>query len=88
MYCGMEAQNLKKEILYRDTRRGIKELDIVFNRYIPNKLDSLSVEDLKSLAHIVRQTDLDLLDWLGKRQAPEHIDPVIFNQLVDELHRS
>ena len=42
--------NIKKQILYRCLYTGTRETDILYNKLIVNKIDTLNIKDLKNLS--------------------------------------
>ncbi len=57
----------KKKILHRSKYRGIKELDIIFDRFVEKYNSSLSNEELKQLEELLNLPDNELLDILLKK---------------------
>tara|TARA_B100000029_G_C17464247_1_gene919658 strand:+ start:304 stop:561 length:258 start_codon:yes stop_codon:yes gene_type:complete len=63
-------KNFKKKILHRSKYRGIKELDIIFERFI-NKIEAhISNDELYELEQILNLPDNELLDIILKKQNP------------------
>lgn len=53
------------------TRRGMRELDLVLQRYLEQRYPSASPSDKQAFADLLEQADGDLLDWLmGRREPP------------------
>lgn len=46
--------NIKKQIIYRCSRTGNKETDIIYKKTILRKIDYLSFADLKYLSEILK----------------------------------
>ena len=40
-------KNLKKQILYRSTHRGFKEMDLLLGKFVKKSIDKLSSNELK-----------------------------------------
>ena len=58
-------------ILWR-CRRGIRELDIVFARFLESHYGELSAADNDAFERLLLENDLDIYDWLmGRQPAPE-----------------
>ena len=55
-------------ILWR-CRRGIRELDIVFTRFIESHYAALSPDENATFERLLLENDLDIYDWLMGRQA-------------------
>lgn len=75
---------LKKEIRFRGSRRGIKELDMIMGKFIDNSLDTLNEEELVSLKNLLVETDLDLLSYFqNEKPLPPHINEHLFNKVKE-----
>ena len=44
---------LKKQIIYRSTHRGTKEMDILLGKFVKKHIEKLSIEDLNDLNKIM-----------------------------------
>lgn len=51
-------------------RRGLKELDVLLERFLQSGLSDLSGEELQAIDRLLDQADPDVLDWLGGRAVP------------------
>ncbi len=59
----------KSRLLWR-CRRGIREMDILFQEFIEQHYDALSAEERKALDKLLDEADLDILNWImGKDKA-------------------
>ncbi len=57
-------------VLWR-CRRGIREMDLVFGRFVEHHYDQLSPADSECFERLLLENDLDLYDWiLGRREPP------------------
>ena len=57
-------------VLWR-CRRGIREMDLVFGRFVEQHYDQLSPADSECFDRLLQENDLDIYDWiLGRREAP------------------
>ena len=45
-------------------RRGMLELDFIFQRFLNERYDALSAEQKESFSHLLKQDDPILYDWL------------------------
>ena len=54
---------LKKQIIYRSTHRGTKEMDILLGNFTKKYIDEFSEEELKDLEQIVSIDDDSLYQW-------------------------
>ena len=50
-------KNLKKQIIYRSTHRGTKEMDILLGNFVKKNIDKFSDEDLYDLSKILKYED-------------------------------
>lgn len=74
----MDIALLKKEIRYR-ARRGLKETDLIFERFMNEHLDDLSVEELLEFKELLLvQDDQTLLHWFVDGKAPESARTPLF----------
>ena len=58
---------LKKKILHRSKYRGIKELDIIFERFISENSKTFSNDDFIDLEQILDIPDTELFDIILKK---------------------
>ena len=56
-------ENLKKQIIYRSTHRGTKEMDLLLGNFVKNNIDALNDIELKYLAELLLIEDEILYDW-------------------------
>ena len=54
---------LKKQIIYRSTHRGSKEMDILLGNFVKKYVDNLTDEDLATLDSILKIEDEILYRW-------------------------
>ena len=60
----------KKKILLRSKYRGIKELDIIFERFINNFSNQFTDDDYYELEQILDIPDSELFDIILKKKSP------------------
>lgn len=73
---------LKKEIKFRGSRRGIKELDLIFGRFIDNHLEHLSEDELNHFREFLLESDLDLLAYFQhEKPLPQHLNSQLFTRI-------
>ena len=58
----------KKEILFKCTHRGTKELDILLGNYVSNHINELKSRELDYLDVILNFNDMDLFKILTKKK--------------------
>ncbi|MCV6547174.1 MAG: succinate dehydrogenase assembly factor 2 [Cohaesibacter sp.] len=72
----------RKKILMRAWHRGIKEMDLMFGRFVDGELDNLSDQELDELEMIMDQHDRDLIQWFTDEvPVPKEFDCVIFQRI-------
>ena len=54
---------LKKKILYRSTRRGSKEMDLLLSDFVKKYIDSFNETELKELDSLLNIDDDILYKW-------------------------
>ena len=72
----------RKKILHRAKYRGIKELDIIFDRFVINFGDSIDCEELIELEEVLNLPDSYLLDIiLKKEELPANLNNRIMKKI-------
>lgn len=72
----------RKKILHRAKYRGIKELDIIFDRFVINFGDSIDCEELIELEEVLNLPDNYLLDIiLNKEELPANLNNRIMKKI-------
>ncbi len=56
-------ENLKKQIIYRSTHRGTKEMDILLGGFVKKHIDHFTDDELKELEQILVIEDEILYRW-------------------------
>jgi len=64
---------LKKQIIYRSTHRGTKEMDTLLGNFVKNHIDYFSADDLKDLEQILFIEDEILYRWYFSKQNSEQV---------------
>jgi len=73
----------KKKILHRAKYRGIKELDIIFEKFVllyGNKINNSQLLQLEELLNIPDNELLEIL--LNKRKIPTNLDNNIMRKII------
>ena len=52
-------------------RRGMRELDLLLEKFLMSGLTSLGDDDIDRLEHLLEQPDQDILAWLTSATQPE-----------------
>ena len=72
----------RKKILHRAKYRGIKELDILFDRFVRKFGDKLEVKELIELEEILNLPDNLLLDIILKKEnLPANLDNHVMKKI-------
>ncbi|MCT4657124.1 MAG: succinate dehydrogenase assembly factor 2 [Cohaesibacter sp.] len=72
----------RKKILMRAWHRGIKEMDLMFGRFVDRELENLSDQELSELEMIMDQHDRDLIQWFTDEvPVPQEFDCPIFHRI-------
>ena len=58
-----DKEILKKQIIYRSTHRGSKEMDILLGNFVKKYIFDLNTKDLKNLNEIMSIDDDLIYDW-------------------------
>jgi len=64
---------LKKQIIYRSTHRGSKEMDILLGNFVKKYIDNFNVNDLRDLEQILSIEDEILYRWYFDKKNSETI---------------
>jgi len=64
------TERLKKGYLQWRCRRGTKELDVVLNRFLDAKYNSLTDDDLQNFDELLNAQDTILWYWLSGQEIP------------------
>ena len=57
---------LKKQIIYRSTHRGSKEMDLLLGTFVKKNIDLFTDIELKDLENLLKTEDeiLDAMNWM------------------------
>ena len=82
------AKNLfKKKILHRAKYRGIKELDIIFYKFLLEYEDKITDDELYELEGISDLPDSELLDILYKKtNIPSNLKDGILKKILEKCY--
>ncbi len=72
-------EDLQKRALWRATRRGFKEADIVIGDYAALYVPQMTREQLAAFEHLIDVPDQDLYGWIMGQTppVPEHDGPAL-----------
>tara|TARA_B100001146_G_scaffold51449_1_gene44900 strand:+ start:600 stop:848 length:249 start_codon:yes stop_codon:yes gene_type:complete len=60
----------KKSRLLWQCRRGIKEMDIIFQDFINHSYDQLTDDEKNAFSRLLDEQDLDILNWIMGKDKP------------------
>ena len=60
----------RSKLIWR-CRRGIREMDILFQEFIERSYDNLTEEEKASFDKLLDEPDLDILNWILGKSAPQ-----------------
>lgn len=69
MTSSTDIEFRRKRLLWRATRRGIKEMDLILGGFVTRNLASLGEAEIAELECIMEIPDQEMLSWATK-QAP------------------
>ena len=61
--------NQGSSLLWR-CRRGIREMDLLLQRFVECRYGQLTDKDKQVFAELLEQPDLDIMDWIMGRTVP------------------
>jgi len=74
-------ETLKKQIIYRSTHRGTKEMDILLGGFVKKSIDHFTDDELKELEQILVIEDEILYRWYFDKKDND----IIPNNKVSEM---
>ena len=83
----MTKNLFKKKILHRAKYRGIKELDIIFYKFLLEYEDKITDDELYELEGILDLPDTELLDILYKKtNIPSNLKDGILKKILEKCY--
>ena len=74
---------LKKKILYRSSYTGTKETDLLYKKFIANKINNFTHKELVQLSSLFNEiSDADILLILTRKIKPHPNYEYLFNKLM------
>ncbi|MBL8644182.1 MAG: succinate dehydrogenase assembly factor 2 [Rhodospirillaceae bacterium] len=81
--ANMDIETRKKRILYRASHRGTKEADHIVGGFFAARTAGLQPDQLDDADRILDLLDVDLMDWIIKKQpVPDDMRSVLLDELV------
>ncbi|MGH1464990.1 MAG: succinate dehydrogenase assembly factor 2 [Cognatishimia sp.] len=77
-------ENRLKRMQMRSMRRGIKEMDIILNRYAQDNLAAMNSAELDHYDALLNENDQDLYQWVSGQAAA----PALFSELISDIAAS
>ena len=65
----LNKEILKKQIIYRSTHRGTKEMDLLLGNFVKKHIEELNVTELKDLAKLLFIEDDIIYSWYIKKDS-------------------
>ena len=60
-------ENLKKQIIYRSSHRGSKEMDLLLGNFVKRYINELDINELRDLKKLLSYEDETIYKWyIGK----------------------
>ena len=67
-------------------RRGIKEMDVLFEQYLERYYTALDDTQKNHFEAFLEEADLDILDWITKRKPLDNADYQLILQQLQTLN--
>ena len=64
---------LIKQVEYRSSHRGTKEMDLLLGNFVNKKINSLTILDLKDLSYLLSFDDDVIFDWYMNKSIKKNI---------------
>ena len=64
---------LKRQIIYRATHRGTKEMDLLLGNFVKNNIDKFDYDDLKDLEKLLFIEDEVIHKWYFEKKSNGNI---------------
>ena len=74
----------KKSRLLWQCRRGIKEMDIIFQDFINHLYDQLTDDKKNAFSRLLDEQDLDILNWIMGKDKPRDNELVNIVNIIRE----
>ena len=76
---------LKKQIIYRSTHRGTKEMDLLLGNFVKKNIDSLDIFELNTLIELMDIEDEILHKWYFNKIDDNKIPSNKISQMLKEF---
>lgn len=79
----MDEENLKRKIIYKSLKRGIRENDILLGNFTRENLAKMSLIEMKIYDDFLNENDIDIFNWISKdKKLPEDYNFKFMKSLV------
>lgn len=79
----MDEENLKRKIIYKSLKRGIRENDILLGNFTRENLAKMSLIEMKIYDDFLNENDIDIFNWISKdKKLPEEYNFKFMKSLV------
>jgi len=69
----------RRKVQYRAWHRGMREMDLIFGKFVDENITTLSESDLDALEVLMEEQDRDIFMWLtGEASVPDHFDTSVY----------
>ena len=69
----------RRKVQYRAWHRGMREMDLIFGKFVDSHIATLSEADIDALELLMEELDRDIFMWLtGEAQVPAHFDTEVY----------
>lgn len=74
----------RRRLVFRAWHRGIREMDLIFGRYVDSHIAGMNAKTISELEYIMSFDDRDLLAWVtGEISPPSEVDSPLFRDVVN-----
>ena len=77
--------NTQSRLAWR-CRRGIKEMDILLERFLAEDYPLLNSKQQQTFENFLEETDLDIMSWLMNRSEPANSDYVEIVRRLQQIN--
>ena len=78
----------RRRLLFRSWHRGIREMDLVYGRFVDAHIAALSDAELDDYERLLELRDQQVFDWVsGAQPLPAEYDTPVFRRLL-AFHKS
>jgi antitoxin CptB len=78
-----DIATLRRQLLWRATHRGIKEMDIVIGGFATANISQMPLPELRLFAELLELPDQDYLAWLtGQAEVPHHLRSDLLDRML------